>query len=124
MKNIKSMSACNGYLRGFDPPKDIIFIHYNLTKSFSNHSIQSLISQAFSYHHETFQIHNTYIKPAIMVVKSLAISLLLAASATALSVPPTVQTFYNNVKNGGCHAFAGGKNNLNDGHGHGGFGYC
>ncbi|KAF3932054.1 hypothetical protein ABW20_dc0104850 [Dactylellina cionopaga] len=60
-----------------------------------------------------------------MAVKSAVLaSMLLAASASALSVPSTLQTFYNNVKSGGCRSFVGGKSNLNDGQGKSGFGFC
>ncbi|KAK6544696.1 hypothetical protein TWF694_001382 [Orbilia ellipsospora] len=59
-----------------------------------------------------------------MAAKSAVFAMLMASSAMAWTVPSNVQTFYNNVKGGGCKSFAGGKNNLNDGHGHSGFGFC
>ncbi|KAF3905008.1 hypothetical protein AA313_de0203215 [Arthrobotrys entomopaga] len=59
-----------------------------------------------------------------MVGKSAVFATLMASSAMAWTVPSDVQTFYNNVKDGGCNSFAGGKSNLNDGHGHSGFGFC
>ncbi|KAK6345768.1 hypothetical protein TWF718_007674 [Orbilia javanica] len=59
-----------------------------------------------------------------MVARSAALATLLAVSASAWSVPSNLQTFYNNVKNGGCKSYAGGKSNLNDGQGHSGFGFC
>ncbi|KAF3290739.1 hypothetical protein TWF970_000005 [Orbilia oligospora] len=59
-----------------------------------------------------------------MVVKTAALATLLAVTASAWTVPSNLQTFYNNVKNGGCKSYAGGKSNLNDGQGHSGFGFC
>ncbi|KAF3904456.1 hypothetical protein ABW20_dc0103329 [Dactylellina cionopaga] len=59
-----------------------------------------------------------------MVTKYAVLATLLAASASALSIPSNLQTFYNNVKKGGCRSFVGGKSNLNDGQGNTGFGYC
>ncbi|KAJ6259425.1 hypothetical protein Dda_6327 [Drechslerella dactyloides] len=59
-----------------------------------------------------------------MVVIFVILTTLLAVSASGWSVPLNIQNFYSNVKDGGCRSFAGGKNNLNDGQGNSGFGFC
>ncbi|KAF3935050.1 hypothetical protein ABW20_dc0106558 [Dactylellina cionopaga] len=59
-----------------------------------------------------------------MVATFAVLVALLAASASALSVPSNLKTFYNNVKNGGCKSWVNNKHNLNDGQGNSGFGYC
>lgn len=52
---------------------------------------------------------------------SLAVSL---TTAAAYTVPSGLQTFYNNVKNGGCKSWLNGNNAQNDGYGKTGFGFC
>ncbi|KAA8902930.1 fungal chitosanase of glycosyl hydrolase group 75-domain-containing protein [Sphaerosporella brunnea] len=42
----------------------------------------------------------------------------------AYNIPPALQTFYNGVKNGGCKSWLDNNHNLQDGHGHKGFGFC
>ncbi|KAK6360057.1 hypothetical protein TWF730_006211 [Orbilia blumenaviensis] len=59
-----------------------------------------------------------------MFLQSTIVISFLAAHVLAWTVPANLQTFYNNVKNGGCKSYAGGKSNLNDGQGHSGFGFC
>ncbi|EWC44182.1 hypothetical protein DRE_06927 [Drechslerella stenobrocha 248] len=59
-----------------------------------------------------------------MAIKSVILATLLTAPVSAWLIPQNVQAFYNKVKKGGCHSFASGKSNLNDGQGNSGFGFC
>ncbi|KAK6332224.1 hypothetical protein TWF696_002945 [Orbilia brochopaga] len=59
-----------------------------------------------------------------MFVRLIVLATLLATSTSAWSIPSDLQKFYQKVKNGSCRSFVGGKNNLNDGQGNSGFGFC